>query len=69
MPKITIELTPTEFDRILIALNWYIDDREECAKIEAATIYDAGAEESRSAARDASDLLSKFQSLLLPAET
>ena len=63
MSKMTIELTPEEFDRVLIALDWYIDDREECASIEERSIYGAGPEESRDAAREASGLLGKLRHL------
>jgi len=56
-----IELTGDEFDRIKIALDWYSDDRRECAKIEAAGLYDAGSEESTAAAVEAEALLAKLR--------
>ena len=59
-----IELKPEEFDRILIALEWYIDDREECADQEERSIYDAGADESRRAAQESSELLEKLRNLI-----
>jgi hypothetical protein len=64
MSKITIELAPEEFDRMIIALEWYIDDREECAVAEERGIYDAGADESREAAQEASHLLEKLRGLI-----
>ena len=64
MPQMTVRLTPDELDTVLIALNWYVDDREECASIEEWGLYDAGPEENRIAAKRASNLLKKLRHLL-----
>ena len=58
-----VELSPEEFDRILTALDWYIDDREECAKYESRCPYDAGADDSLRTARKASVLLDKLRKM------
>ncbi|MBS0273599.1 MAG: hypothetical protein JSR55_04190 [Proteobacteria bacterium] len=63
MTNVTITLQPEEFERILIALDWYMDDRMECSKAEASSLYDAGAEESLAAADEAAKLLRKLQNL------
>jgi len=64
MSNIAVEFTPNEFDRVLIALNWYATNREESADMEVRGVYDAGADESRGAAREASGVLAKLRAHL-----
>jgi len=53
-----------ELERTLVALDWYIDDREECAKEERRCLHDPEAQESQTAARKASDLRDKLKVII-----
>ena len=59
-----IELTVDELERIVRALDWYIDDREECAKEERRWLNGSEARESQRAARKASALREKLQNMI-----
>lgn len=54
-----IDITPAELETILSALDWYEDDRRECARHERS---EADAEEQESAADEARTLLEKLSS-------